>query len=96
MVTHVVDRSVDGSLFQVACDGCGQPLDWLTGVELTAMAIKGCKHLCVDCDGGSDCVHGVLLIDGCKPDVYIVEVDSALTYATLQTPKGVELRLAKL
>lgn len=45
----VLDRSADGR-FQVSCEGCGTGLDWLTGVELTAMAIKGYRHLCFDCD----------------------------------------------
>lgn len=45
----VVDRSSDG-LFQVACEGCGVGLDWMSGVELTAMAIKGYRHFCFDCD----------------------------------------------
>lgn len=49
----VLDRSTDGR-FQVSCEGCGIGLDWLTGVELTAMAIKGYRHLCFECDPMAD------------------------------------------
>ena len=70
MLTRVVDRSADGSMFQIQCEGCGAPLDWVTGLELTVMAVKNYSNFCFDCDGGSDMVSDVLLADGYIADRY--------------------------
>ena len=74
MITRVVDRSADGSMFQLQCEGCGLPLDWVTGLELTVMAVKGYKNFCFDCDqGDSELVHRALLLGGVYvPDCYTV------------------------
>ena len=70
MITRVVDRSADGSMFQLQCEECGVPLDWVTGMELTVMAVKGYRNLCFCCDGGADMVSDVLLTDGYMADRY--------------------------
>ena len=75
MITRVVDRSADGSMFQLQCECCGKALDWVTGLELTVMAVRGLHNWCFDCAGeAADLVPREMLIDGQLPDVYIVEV----------------------
>jgi len=69
---RVSDRSADGSMFQVQCESCGAALDWVSGVELTAMAIRGfTPALCFDCAGAvAEMIPDQLLCDGWVANEY--------------------------
>lgn len=72
-IALICDRSADGSKFQLMCEECKAPMDWVTGLELAVMAVKGLDHLCMECSEEADMVPGQLLADdGFIPDVYII------------------------
>ena len=71
---RICDRSDDGEFCQIQCEACGVPMDWVSNVELTMMAIVDLHHYCFDCDISSDHVHLSLLIGNDAPDIYLVEM----------------------
>lgn len=78
----VLDMSSDGR-FLVACEGCGCPCDWLTGLELTAMAIRGYRHFCFDCDQ---------IVSDSIPACFEY-ADGELEYVEIWFPEGRAIRL---
>ena len=94
MLTRVIDRSADGSMFQLQCECCGTPLDWVTGLELTVMAVQGLPNWCFDCAGEvADIVPEQMLIGGQMPDVYIIESNSPLSVSGLSSISIIQQRV---